>query len=154
MENINDKERLIFYKRETPYFSESSVTETRVDTNVWVDDEEPETTSSVTEDESGRTIIVETKYDAFSGVSSTTTTTIVQVPDDVTKNCKLTAQDLDENFLTLKDYDIKSGYYDADTNTIHLERNGSGLTDIVISLNGTDPEIIRSHHRTPAAFPS
>lgn len=142
MENINDKERLIFYKRETPYFSETSVTETRVDTNVWVNDDEPETTSSVTEDESGRTVIVETKYDAFSGVSSTTTTTIVQVPDDITKNCKLTAQDLDENFLTLKDYDIKSGYYDTDTNTIHLERNGSGLTDIVISLNGTGPEII------------
>ena len=143
MENINDKERLIFYKRETPYFSETSVTETQIETGyTTVENDEPETTSSVTEDESGRTITVVTTRDAVHQTRTTITTIRVNVPDDVTKNCKLTAQDLDENFLTLKDYDIKSGYYDADANAIHLERNGSGLTDIVISLNGTDPEII------------
>ena len=151
MENINDKERLIFYKRETPYFSESSVTETQNYTNVWIKDDEPTTTSAITENESGNTVIVETEYDAVSGISSVTTTTQVMVPDDITKNCKLTMQDLDENFLTLKDYDIKSGYYDLVSNTIHLQRNNSGLTDIVIELSGitTDTQSEPSEETEP-----
>lgn len=43
--------------------------------------------------------------------------------DDVTKDCKLTVNEIDHNFITLKDADIKDATFDKETNTISLIRN-------------------------------
>ena len=44
-------------------------------------------------------------------------------PDDVTKNCKLTINEIDSNFLTLKDADIASAMFDKENETLVLIRN-------------------------------
>lgn len=44
-------------------------------------------------------------------------------PCDVTKNCKLTINEIDTNFLHLKDEDIKSAEFDEATNHLILTRN-------------------------------
>ena len=36
-------------------------------------------------------------------------------PEDVTKNCKLTINEIDSNFLSLKDEDIKSAVFDKES---------------------------------------
>ena len=43
--------------------------------------------------------------------------------EDVTKNCKLTINEIDSNFLTLKDADIKEAYFDKEKELLVLVRN-------------------------------
>ena len=43
--------------------------------------------------------------------------------EDVTKNCKLTVNEIDTNFLHLKDEDIKSAEFEEETNHLILTRN-------------------------------
>ena len=43
--------------------------------------------------------------------------------EDITKNCKLTVNEIDTNFLHLKDEDIKSAEFDKNTNYLILTRN-------------------------------
>ena len=104
----DNKERLIFYKRITPYYTQEKVTETvKVDTDNTIlstHAQEPVITQIyATETETGYTKVEKIEYDAVSGISATTVTRIVNIPDDITKDCKLTMQDLDDNFLTLKE---------------------------------------------------
>ena len=54
-------------------------------------------------------------------------------PEDVTKNCKLTVNEIDSNFVTLKDMDIKSARVSEVDNTIILERNNGD--DITVDMN-------------------
>ena len=54
-------------------------------------------------------------------------------PEDVTKNCKLTVNEIDSNFVTLKDMDIKSARVSEGDNTIILERNNGD--DITVDMN-------------------
>lgn len=51
-------------------------------------------------------------------------------PEDVTKNCKLTINEIDSNFLSLKDEDIKSATLVRDEKTLVLTRN-NGETLVV-----------------------
>ena len=39
---------------------------------------------------------------------------VSEYPNDITKNCKLTINEIDQNFKTLKDNDIKSAEYVKD----------------------------------------
>lgn len=138
----DNKERLIFYKRITPYYTQEKVTETvKVDTDNTIlstHAQEPVITQIyATETETGYTKVEKIEYDAVSGISATTVTRIVNIPDDITKDCKLTMQDLDDNFLTLKDFDIKEGYYDIEKNEIHLVRNNPDLPHVIIPMTGT-----------------
>ena len=43
--------------------------------------------------------------------------------EDVTKNCKLAVNEIDSNFLTLKDQDIKSAEFDCEAKTLTLTKN-------------------------------
>lgn len=54
-------------------------------------------------------------------------------PEDVTKNCKLTVNEIDSNFLTLKDMDIKSARASEGDNTLILEKNNGD--EIKVDLN-------------------
>ena len=61
-------------------------------------------------------------------------------PEDVTKNCKLTINEIDSNFLSLKDEDIKSADFDRENKTLVLTRNNGEklivvLDDITYDLN-------------------
>ena len=44
-------------------------------------------------------------------------------PEDVTKDCKLTMPEIDENFLTLKDNDIKEATYNENEMSITIIKN-------------------------------
>lgn len=54
--------------------------------------------------------------------------------DDATKDCKLTVNEIDHNFLSLKDADIKSASLDSTSNTLILKRNDGETIDA--DLNG------------------
>ena len=54
-------------------------------------------------------------------------------PCDVTKNCKLSVSEIDSNFLTLKDYDIKEVKVGEDKKSIILVRNNG--EELSTSLN-------------------
>ena len=54
-------------------------------------------------------------------------------PDDVTKNCKLTINEIDSNFFNLKSADIKEATFDGDTLTLHLVRNDGNMIDVDLS---------------------
>lgn len=61
-------------------------------------------------------------------------------PEDVTKNCKLTINEIDSNFLSLKDEDIKSAVFDKDSKAVILTRNDGDtiavdLSDATYNLN-------------------
>lgn len=61
-------------------------------------------------------------------------------PEDVTKNCKLTINEIDSNFLSLKDEDIKSAVFDKESKTVILTRNDGNtiavdLSDATYNLN-------------------
>ncbi len=49
---------------------------------------------------------------------------ISKYSEDVTKNCKLTVNEIDSNFYTLKEADIISGKYDTETMSLILTRVG------------------------------
>ena len=81
-------------------------------------------------------------------------------PEDVTKNCKLTINEIDSNFLTLKDNDIKKAELVVEDKTLVITRNngeklivpldsipfnlnvdkecGESGTTLTISYDGTD----------------
>ena len=48
---------------------------------------------------------------------------VSEYPEDVTKNCKLTINEIDSNFKTLKDNDIKSAEFVRDDKVLILTRN-------------------------------
>lgn len=61
-------------------------------------------------------------------------------PEDITKNCKLTINEIDSNFLSLKDEDIKNAVFDRESKTVILTRNDSetfvvDLSDATYDLN-------------------
>ena len=61
-------------------------------------------------------------------------------PEDVTKNCKLTINEIDSNFLSLKDEDIKSAVFDKESKAVILTRNDGDtiavdLSDATYNLN-------------------
>lgn len=61
-------------------------------------------------------------------------------PEDVTKNCKLTINEIDSNFLSLKDEDIKSAVFDRENKAVILTRNDGDtiavdLRDAAYNLN-------------------
>lgn len=53
--------------------------------------------------------------------------------EDATANCKLTVEQLDQNFLTFKDYDVKNASYDAENMIITVNRNNGETIKIDIS---------------------
>ena len=60
--------------------------------------------------------------------------------EDITKNCKLTINEIDSNFLSLKDEDIKEADFDRESKTLVLTRNNGEklivlLDDITYNLN-------------------
>ena len=60
--------------------------------------------------------------------------------EDVTKNCKLTINEIDSNFLSLKDEDIASAEFDKETKSLVLTRNNGeqlivNLSDVTYDLN-------------------
>lgn len=83
-------------------------------------------------------------------------------PDDVTKNCKLTINEIDSNFLNLKDADIATAEFDRENKLLVLTRNNgeklivdlrdvtynleveTGMSEsgmsITVSFDGTDGE--------------
>ena len=50
--------------------------------------------------------------------------------EDVTKNCKLTVNEVDSNLLNLKDEDIANGEFDKKTNTLKLTRNNGDVIGV------------------------
>lgn len=58
--------------------------------------------------------------------------------EDVTLNCKLTMSQMDDNFLTFKNNDIKSGSYDKESMEISLVRNDGEIIKIDLSSLGDD----------------
>lgn len=61
-------------------------------------------------------------------------------PEDVTKNCKLTINEIDSNFLSLKNEDIKNAIFDRNNKTLVITRNDGdaiavNLDDITYDLN-------------------
>jgi len=67
-------------------------------------------------------------------------------PEDVTKNCKLTVNEIDSNFLNLKDVDIKSAEVDKENNSVVLTRNNGDtlVADLTPILSGSvyDLEVV------------
>lgn len=60
--------------------------------------------------------------------------------EDVTKNCKLTINEIDSNFLSLKDEDIASAEFDRKSKSLVLTRNNGeqlivDLSDVTYDLN-------------------
>ena len=53
--------------------------------------------------------------------------------EDQTKNCRLTISEIDSNFITLKDYDIKSMNFDEETNVLTLTRNNGETLQVDLS---------------------
>lgn len=79
--------------------------------------------------------------------------------EDYTKNCQLTAAEVDQNFLTLKDFDIKTAYWVEESQTLMLVRNNNeiipvtGITegctkDLEISFNAGEGTLTVSHNGT------
>ena len=71
---------------------------------------------------------------------------ISEYTDDVTKNCKLTVNEIDHNFKTLKDVDIKSAELDEVTKSVILTRNNGDklVVDLSPILSGAvyDLEVV------------
>ena len=71
---------------------------------------------------------------------------VSEYPDDVTKNCKLSVNEIDSNFYNLKSADIKSVELDEATNSVILTRNnGETLSaDLTPVLSGSvyDLEVV------------
>lgn len=55
--------------------------------------------------------------------------------EDLTKDCKLTINEIDSNFITLKDADIKSFTFDENTNKLILTRNSKDEQPLVADLS-------------------
>jgi len=66
--------------------------------------------------------------------------------EDVTKNCKLTVNEIDSNFLNLKDVDIKKAELDENTKSVILTRNDGDklVVDLTPILSGAvyDLEVV------------
>ena len=71
---------------------------------------------------------------------------ISKYPEDITKNCKLTVNEIDSNFLALKDEDIKSAELDEETKSVILTRNNGDklIVDLSPILSGAvyDLEVV------------
>lgn len=67
---------------------------------------------------------------------------ISQYKEDVTKDCKLTVNEIDHNFMTLKDADIKSVSYDKVNSIITLVRNDG--EEIAVDMSETLDGVTRN----------
>ena len=71
---------------------------------------------------------------------------VSEYPEDVTKNCKLTVSEIDHDFKTLKDDDIKSAELDEETKSVILTRNNGDklVVDLTPILSGAvyDLEVV------------
>lgn len=71
---------------------------------------------------------------------------ISNYPEDVTKNCKLTVNEIDQNFKNLKDYDIEKAELDKDNLSVILTRKDGDtlVVDLKPILSGSvyDLEVI------------
>lgn len=75
--------------------------------------------------------------------------------EDVTKNCKLTVNEIDSNFLNLKDVDIKSAELDEKTYSVVLTRNNGEklVVDLSPILSGAvyDLEVVYENPSEPSS---
>ena len=78
-------------------------------------------------------------------------------PEDFTKNCTLTPTEVDQNFLTLKDYDIANAYWEPESQSLVIVRNNgetvavSGITegctkDLKIEFNASEGTLTVTHN--------
>ena len=71
---------------------------------------------------------------------------VSEYPEDVTKNCKLTVSEIDHDFKTLKDEDIKTAELDETTKSVILTRNNGDklIVDLTPVLSGAvyDLEVV------------
>ena len=64
--------------------------------------------------------------------------------EDITKDCKLTINEIDSNFITLKDADIKSFVYDEKTNKLILTRNSKDEQPLVADLSSLTEGVVHN----------
>ena len=67
---------------------------------------------------------------------------VSEYPEDVTKNCKLTINEIDSNFKALKDYDIKTAEFIREEKTLVLTKNNNEklivpLKDVTYNLEAS-----------------
>ena len=62
--------------------------------------------------------------------------------DDYTKNCALQPQEVDKNFLTLKDYDIQTAYWEKESQTLILVRNNGDLIKVSGITEGCTKDLV------------
>ena len=64
--------------------------------------------------------------------------------EDITKNCKLTINEIDHNFLTLKDADVSSAKYDVESHSIILsKKNGDTIVvDMTHAFDHIEEELL------------
>ena len=75
---------------------------------------------------------------------------VSEYPEDVTKNCKLTIQEIDHDLKTLKDFHIKSAELDEGNKSVILTRNNGDklVVDLSPILSGAvyDLEVVYDKH--------
>ena len=65
---------------------------------------------------------------------------VSEYPEDITKQCKLTINEIDSNFKTLKDEDIKSAELDEVTKSVILTRNNGEKLVVDLTPNPFNPD--------------
>ena len=66
--------------------------------------------------------------------------------EDITKNCKLTVNEVDSNLLNLKDEDIATGEFDKKSNTLKLVRNNGEIIGVDLSPLMNDGLKLENYH--------
>lgn len=66
--------------------------------------------------------------------------------EDITKNCKLTVNEVDSNLLNLKDEDIATGEFDKNSNTLKLVRNNGEIIGVDLSPLMNDGLKLENYH--------
>ena len=64
--------------------------------------------------------------------------------EDVTKDCKLTINEIDSNFISLKDMDIKSFTFDEKTNKLILTRNSKDELPLVADISSLTEGVVHN----------
>ena len=66
--------------------------------------------------------------------------------EDITKNCKLTVNEVDSNLLNLKNEDIATGEFDKKSNTLKLVRNNGEIIGVDLSPLMNDGLKLENYH--------
>lgn len=66
--------------------------------------------------------------------------------EDITKNCKLTVNEVDSNLLNLKNEDIATGEFDKKNNTLKLVRNNGEIIGVDLSPLMNDGLKLENYH--------